>query len=41
VIRSVAETRCGEVYSPTRQPRVSSSWATNAQVEPFPLVPPM
>jgi hypothetical protein len=41
VMRSQGEMRCGDEYSPTRQPCARSSPATKAQVEPFPFVPPM
>jgi hypothetical protein len=39
-MRSQGETRCGDVYSPTRRPRARSSETMNAQVEPLPFVPP-
>ena len=37
--RSRTETRCGDVYTPTRKPRAASAAAVNAQVEPLPFVP--
>ena len=40
-MRSRNETRCGEVYSPTRKPRARSAAATRVDTLPFPLVPPM
>ena len=38
-IRSVSETRCGEVNKPTRSPAACSAAAIRWLVEPFPFVP--
>ena len=38
--RSRTDTRCGEVYRPTRKPRARSAATRKAQVDPFPFVPP-
>ena len=39
LIRSLKDTRCGEVYKPTLYPAVFSIEATKAHVDPLPLVP--
>jgi hypothetical protein len=39
-MRSVAETRWGDVYRPTLKPRARRSAVRKAQVLPFPFVPP-
>jgi hypothetical protein len=40
-MRSRKETRCGDVYSPTRHPASPKAAATRVETLPFPLVPPM
>src|SRR5260364_76298 len=38
--RSFNDSRCGEVWQPTREPACSKMDSSKAQIEPLPLVPP-